>query len=127
MGSETDPIEIMNSCVNLLSNFFKPFSLQFFGSFEVEKYYKSNYSTIDRIYFHPCKSSIFMEDSPLSPIREKKDSSLSQALFALKDLKIDALISCANTGALLSASKIFLNHRPNKHIRLNGFGFRDVH
>ena len=24
------------------------------------------------------------------------------------------------------ASKIFLNHRPNKHIRLNGFGFRDV-
>lgn len=54
-----------------------------------------------------------MEDSPLSPIREKKDSSLSQALFALKEKKIDALISCANTGALLSASKILLSTLEN--------------
>ena len=44
---------------------------------------------------------ITMEDDPLSVIRSKKDSSMSEAFRILKDGQADAFVSAGNSGALL--------------------------
>jgi len=49
---------------------------------------------------------VTMEDDPAHVIREKKDSSLSVGLRALKDGGGDAFVSAGNTGALLSGATL---------------------
>ena len=46
---------------------------------------------------------IGMNDEPVRAIRRKKDSSLVVAANAVKAKEADALFSCGNTGALLTA------------------------
>lgn len=53
---------------------------------------------------------ISMDESPLSAIRRKKDSSLCIGLRLLKEKKIGALISAGNTGALVAGSKLILGN-----------------
>ena len=51
---------------------------------------------------------ITMEDSPLSVIRDKKDSSMSVALKSLATGLGDALVSAGNTGALVTGATIIV-------------------
>ena len=51
-------------------------------------------------------STITMEDSPLSVVREKKDSSMSVGLKCLSKGEVDAFVSAGNTGALITGSTI---------------------
>lgn len=51
-------------------------------------------------------SAITMEDSPLSVVREKKDSSMSVGLKCLSKGEVDAFVSAGNTGALITGSTI---------------------
>ena len=51
-------------------------------------------------------STITMEDSPLSVVREKKDSSMSVGLKCLSKGAVDAFVSAGNTGALITGSTI---------------------
>jgi glycerol-3-phosphate acyltransferase PlsX len=55
---------------------------------------------------------ISMEESPLTALRRKKESSLCVGLRLLKEKKIDAFVSAGNTGALISASKMILGNQP---------------
>lgn len=45
--------------------------------------------------------SISMDEDPLLAIRRKKESTIFEGMRNLKDEKIDAFISCGNTGALM--------------------------
>jgi len=49
-----------------------------------------------------------MEDDPTTVIRAKKDSSMVKALTALKNGEGDALVSCGNTGALLTGATVIV-------------------
>ncbi len=60
-----------------------------------------------------CQDVVTMHDSPSHALRQKGDSSLFTAIRALKDGTIDALISAANTGALLAGARSILEHFPN--------------
>lgn len=51
---------------------------------------------------------ITMEDSPLSVVREKSDSSMGVALRCLADGKGDAMVSAGNTGALHAGSTLLV-------------------
>lgn len=51
---------------------------------------------------------IEMNDSPLSSIRRKKNSSIVVGVNLLKEKKIDAFVSCGNTGAVVCASTLGL-------------------
>lgn len=55
---------------------------------------------------------ITMEDSPLTAIRKKKNSSLCLGMNYLKEGKIKALISAGNTGALVASAKHYLSFLP---------------
>ena len=51
---------------------------------------------------------IEIEDDPATAIRIKKDSSLSVALYMLRDGRGDALVSAGSTGALLSGATLIV-------------------
>ena len=51
---------------------------------------------------------ITMEDSPLSVVRDKKDSSMSVGLKALANGEADAFVSAGNTGALITGATIIV-------------------
>jgi len=51
---------------------------------------------------------IGMAESPVSSIRTKKDSSITVGAELLKEKKIDAFVSCGNTGAVVCASTMRL-------------------
>jgi phosphate acyltransferase len=51
---------------------------------------------------------IGMHDSPVSALREKKDSSIAVGLQLHKEKKVDAFVSAGNTGAVVSASTLML-------------------
>lgn len=64
---------------------------------------------LEKIDFHVVSEEITMQDDPLVAIRHKKDSSIIQALRLLKKKRIEAFVSCGNTGALVAASTLILN------------------
>jgi len=51
---------------------------------------------------------IEMVESPLSSVRKKKESSIVIGITLLKEKKIDAFVSCGNTGAVVCASTLRL-------------------
>jgi len=53
-------------------------------------------------------SLISMEEAPAKAVRAKKRSTLVLGVKALRDKKIDAFLSCGNTGALVAASHLYL-------------------
>lgn len=57
-------------------------------------------------------SVITMEDSPLSAIRDKKDSSMSIGFKALARAEVDAFVSAGNTGALVTGATIIAKRIP---------------
>ncbi len=51
---------------------------------------------------------ITMEDSPLSVVRDKKDSSMGLGLKTLANGEVDAFVSAGNTGALITGATIIV-------------------
>jgi glycerol-3-phosphate acyltransferase PlsX len=51
---------------------------------------------------------IQQQDEPLGALRKKRKSSLVQGIRALKRRRVDAFISCGNTGALFISSSLYL-------------------
>ena len=64
-----------------------------------------NISGIDIIH---TTGVITMEDSPLSVVRDKRDSSMSVGLKALANGEADAFVSDGNTGALITGATIIV-------------------
>lgn len=63
---------------------------------------------MERIEIIHTSEVIDMNDEPVKAIRRKKDSSMVQAAQAVKENKADALFSCGNTGALLTAGLLIV-------------------
>lgn len=57
-------------------------------------------------------SVVTMEDSPLSVIREKRDSSMGVGFKSLAKGEVDAFVSAGNTGALLTGATIIVRRIP---------------
>ena len=62
----------------------------------------------DRITIVHSSEVIGMNDEPVKAVRKKKDSSLVMAAQAVKNGEADALFSCGNTGALLTAGLLIV-------------------
>lgn len=60
-----------------------------------------------RIAVQDAKEVISMEDEPVAAVRQKRHSSMVEAMRALKEGTVEAVISAGNTGALM-ASGLFL-------------------
>ncbi|MFH1753068.1 MAG: phosphate acyltransferase PlsX [Candidatus Omnitrophota bacterium] len=69
-------------------------------SAELSKY---TYNT-EKIKIVRATEVVNMDDSPIAPIRSKKDSSISVAVNLVKDGKAEAVVSAGNTGAAVCAA-----------------------
>jgi len=61
----------------------------------------------DYFEFVDAPEKILMEDSAASSVHRKKTSSIAVGSMLLKEKKIDAFVSCGNTGACVSAAVLY--------------------
>lgn len=59
----------------------------------------------ERFSIHHTQNTILQTDNPLSALRHKKDSSTHLAVEHVANAHADAVVSCANTGALVAISR----------------------
>ena len=62
----------------------------------------------DKLEIADAPQVVKMSDSPISPIRSKKESSISVAVRLVKEEKADAVVSAGNTGASVCAATFSL-------------------
>lgn len=72
-----------------------------------EQLVKSKRSPADFVIVH-APEKITMADSPVAALRRKRNSSIAVGINHLKEGKIDAFVSCGNTGAVVSATSLGL-------------------
>lgn len=119
MGAEINPAYIVHAVMELPHAFFKHTSIHFFATSEICKQlaeaYDEEVKTLP-ISFRPCKDIVSMDDDPLSAIRKKKETTMSCGIQSLKakskKSKIDAFLSCGNSGALVASSILHLKLLP---------------
>ncbi|HHW66790.1 MAG: phosphate acyltransferase [Epulopiscium sp.] len=101
MGGDHAPREIVKGCIETTN--LDDIKIILVGNEDQIKNELSQY-TYDqsKISIAHASEVITMEDSPVTAIRKKKDSSMVVGLNLLKQKEADAFISAGNTGALLA-------------------------
>lgn len=66
----------------------------------------------DRIEIVATSQVVEMDESPVNALKNKKDSSMYQAINLIKDNKASACVSAGNTGALMAISRSVLKMIP---------------
>lgn len=105
MSGDNAPEAIVSGCVMAAREFGQEYILV--GKEDVirDLLKKENANDLP-ISIHPAVDVIDMHDDPATAVRRKKDSSMSAALYLLRDGAGDAVISAGNTGALLSGATL---------------------
>ncbi len=100
MGADVPPDHILEAATSLLPDFYSNVSLVFFATEEVQRPVGANFVVSPDV--------VRMDENPIHTLRERKKTSLAIGIHALKEGTIQALISCANTGALLALTRVYL-------------------
>jgi phosphate acyltransferase len=100
MGSDRDPGEIVAGALQARADGIEPI---LFGDASVDPH---------GLELHETTSVIEMDDSPAEAVRAKPESSLVQAVRAVAEGRADAVVSAANTGAMLAAGLFELRRIP---------------
>ena len=105
MSGDNAPEAIVSGCVMAAREFGQEYILV--GKEDVirDLLKKENAAELP-ISIHPASDVIDMHDDPATAVRRKKESSMSVALYLLRDGAGDAVISAGNTGALLSGATL---------------------
>ena len=67
----------------------------------------------DRLNFQVAAEVVDMDESPVSAMKNKKDSSMRVAIELVKSGRADAAVSAGNTGALMAISRFVLKMLPD--------------
>ena len=108
MSGDNAPLEILKGAA-LAAEEFPEHTIMLVGDenviSDIAVQYEINLSGISIIH---SDSVITMEDSPLSVVREKRDSSMSVGFKSLSKGEVDAFVSAGNTGALITGATIIV-------------------
>ena len=111
MGGDHAPDEIIKGCVKAAKDI--SCKLVLVGQEDIIKQKLSAYtydeSKIDIVH---ADEVITMEDSPVTAIRQKKQSSMVVGLKLLKEKQVDGFISAGSTGALLTGATLIVGRIP---------------
>lgn len=107
MGGDYAPDEIIKGCVKAAGDI--SCQLVLVGKEEIirEKLSAYTYDT-SKIEIIHADEVITMEDSPVTAMRQKKQSSMVIGLKLLKDKQVDGFISAGSTGALLTGATLIV-------------------
>ena len=112
MSGDNAPLEILKGA-SLAKKEFKDTELVLVGDENViSDIAVKNEIDITGINIIHADSVISMEDSPLSVVRDKRDSSMSVGFKALSKGEVDAFVSAGNTGALVTGATIIVRRIP---------------
>ena len=112
MSGDNAPLEILKG-VELAKSEFPTHELILVGDENViSDIAVKNDLSLAGIKIIPAASVITMEDSPLSAVRDKRDSSMSVGFKTLSKGEVDAFVSAGNTGALVTGATIIVRRIP---------------
>lgn len=104
MGGDNAPKSVVEGALKARDEFSDLELILYGNETEVKKYI----TDMTRITIVNTTEVIDMNDEPVKAIRRKKDSSLVVAANTVKAKEADALFSCGNTGALLTAGLLLI-------------------
>ncbi|SHJ43078.1 phosphate:acyl-[acyl carrier protein] acyltransferase [Hathewaya proteolytica DSM 3090] len=108
MGGDNAPVEVVKGCVEALDAY-HDIKIIITGKEENLKAELSKYQyDKERIEILNAEEVITNNEHPAMAIRRKKDSSLSKALYLVKDKKADAVVSAGSTGAFLTGATLIV-------------------
>ena len=108
MSGDHAPLEILKGA-SLAAKEYKEHSILLVGDQNVISHIAvTNEIDIAGIEIIHADAVISMEDSPISVVRDKKNSSMSVGLRALAKGEVDAFVSAGNTGALITGATIIV-------------------
>ena len=67
---------------------------------------------LDRVEILPAEDVILMDESPMLAVRRKVNSSMVQAMLAVREGRAGAVVSAGNTGALLAGGMLRIGRIP---------------
>ncbi len=108
LGSDADSDILLESAIPIIESLREKVSLLLIG----EEKNRKTLESLPSISYIIAPEAVTMEDNPLTAVRQKKKSSLALGMQALKEKKVDAFISCSNTGALVASARIELDPLP---------------
>lgn len=108
MSGDHAPLEILKGA-SLAAKEYKEHSILLVGDQNVISHIAvTNEIDIAGIEIIHADAVISMEDSPISVVRDKKNSSMSVGLRSLAKGEVDAFVSAGNTGALITGATIIV-------------------
>ncbi len=108
MSGDNAPLEILKGA-EAAAKEFKEHTITLVGDENViSDIAVKNEINLDGIEIIHAASVISMEDSPLSVVRDKRDSSMSVGFKSLAKGEVDAFVSAGNTGALITGATIIV-------------------
>jgi glycerol-3-phosphate acyltransferase PlsX len=106
-GGDFAPVEIFKGAV-LAKNEYAEDIVLIGVKEEIEQEARKNKIDLSQFTVVHAPEKIEMGESPATAVRRKKNSSITIGSNLLKDKKIDAFVSCGNTGAAVAASTLVL-------------------
>lgn len=110
LGSDISPNELLKAVLSFCKELGPSIRLTLFGT---KPLFGRLRPPSERVNFLTVKEIITMEESPLTAIRRKRDSSLCTGIRMLKEGQLQAFISAGNTGALMACAKLALPSLPH--------------
>lgn len=107
MGGDKAPLEILKGCEAAIDNLDIDIIITGKESL-LRNLIEENGILAERIEIVDAPDVITMEDSPVSVLKEKSESSMGVALKLLHEGKGDAVVSAGNTGALLAGATLIV-------------------
>jgi glycerol-3-phosphate acyltransferase PlsX len=111
MGGDFGPSVTVPACITAISKH-PSLEICLFGRKKDVLTYIPNNSLPDRLSICHCDEVITMSDKPSSVLRNKKSSSMRQAIDAHVSGNFDAVVSGGNTGALMALGRMIMRTLP---------------
>lgn len=111
MGGDYAPQAVVEGVVEAVKEFDVQIALVGIKSQVEAELKKYSYSS-DKIELIHADEVVDMHEPAITPIRKKRNSSISVGISLLKDKNYDAFISAGNTGACVAASSFILGMMP---------------
>jgi phosphate acyltransferase len=109
MGGDFAPRNEIEGAIDALRTVNNRFEVVFVGPKDEIEDLLTEYSAKNLNYSIVNATQVIdMKDSPVSALREKKDSTITVGLNLHKNREVDAFVSAGNTGAVVSASTLIL-------------------
>ena len=113
MGAEITPEEIFHAILELVTQESTNMAFVLYATQDVVDSLQKRYTLKDLpISFKACQEAIFMDEKPLVAVKQKKQATTCVVIDDHAKHLIDACISCASTGAIVTASSLYLAPLP---------------